>query len=61
MRPPKVWQYPKDPLRHKIPNKRLKGVTLFGAIGSSMTKPVFMTGYGTTKGLVCKFIELAGK
>lgn len=39
--------YPECPVNIEVSNRRLQGVTLFGAIGTCLSKPVFMTGSST--------------
>ena len=57
LRPFKTWQKPNDPLKINMPQKRIGGVTLFGAIGKCLPKPVYMTGKSTNKEEVEKFLR----
>ena len=56
LRPFKTWQRPKDPIKINMPQKRLGGVTLFGAIGTCLPAPVYMTGESTNAKEVKKFM-----
>ena len=47
LRAKRTYMYPECPVNIEISNRRLSGVTLFGAIGSCLQKPVFMTGRST--------------
>jgi hypothetical protein len=49
LREGRTWQISKTPVELEVNNKRLKGVTLYGAIGYCLNETVYMTGRSTNK------------
>ena len=47
MRLSKAWSYADKPVKTLIGRKRYGGVTIYGAIGNCLKKPVFMLGEST--------------
>lgn len=58
LRSARTYLYPQHPVNIEVSNNRLHGVTLFGAIGSSLSKPVFMTAVSTNKDAFFEFMKL---
>ena len=58
MRPTKTWGRDDGKTKIEINIKRGKSITLYGAIGEMMTKPVFMQGRSTNTDEFCKFLKL---
>ena len=58
MRPTKTWGRDDGKTKIEINIKRGKSITLYGAIGEMMTKPVFMQGRSTNTDEFCNFLKL---
>ena len=52
----KTWQHPDEPVKLLINKARGTSVTLYGAIGSDMHKPFFMSAPATRQDYVVKFL-----
>ena len=50
------WMRPSERINVILPKQRVGGVTLFGAIGDALVKPVFMTASSTTIAEFTRFI-----
>ena len=49
IRTAKCWSYANKPIKQILEKKRYGGVTIFGAIGYCLNKPVFTLGKSTNK------------
>ena len=58
MRGRKTWSDPKNPVRWVHNKFRGNGVTVYGAISTNMTRPLFMLGKTTNKEYVLQFLSL---
>ena len=56
IRKQKTWQRRDEPVQVTINPKRVS-VTIYGAIGNCLTKPVFMIGDSTNKNEFIEFLE----
>jgi transposase len=58
MRNRRTWTSRERPVKMVINERRLPGITVFGAISSALSKPVFMIGKSTNKEEVLSFFRL---
>ena len=56
MRPNRTWSGVDRPVKMIIQQNRCQGITVFGAIGLNLQKPVFMQGQSTNWEEVMKFL-----
>jgi hypothetical protein len=57
MRNRRTWTSRERPVKMVINERRIPGLTVFGAISSSLSKPVFMIGKSTNKEEVLQFFK----
>ena len=57
MRPRKTWHNPEEPVTIMINKDRGHNVTVYGAIGEKLARPVFMQGVSTRRDLVVEFLK----
>lgn len=57
MRNRRTWTSRDRPVKMVINERRIPGLTVFGAISSSLSKPVFMVGRSTNKEEVLQFFK----
>ena len=58
LRATRTYLYPEHPVNIEVSNRRLHGVTLYGAIGPCLSQPVFMTAESTNKFAFLQFMLL---
>lgn len=56
LRRTKTWFHAKQPVKLVVNSFRGQGITVFGAIGEQMVRPVFMTATGTNQDAVLSFL-----
>jgi hypothetical protein len=57
IRSSKCWQYVDKPVKQILDKKRIGSVTIYGAIGLCLMKPVFELGTSTNKEEFMAFLE----